>query len=306
MRQSTHNPFKVLLPKMAMDSPGVLTAILSCILLLQQLEDTSEATSVGTLAIIMLLRSYEEVYSEDFDKHRTHTYDAGQIVLTTCLQCAGHEAGSCPASDASASCLPEKSNIAYFLMRWYTYVNVIGALPSTKCREQYLRAYRSHGNHSAVDWWAGDIDLATHPQREIDYLLGFYMRMFPHLVDLAFLLDEAEAYLRNPGIDRFCLPQHIVVVALELKERLIRDNEAAEARRLLLDNTLRCTNKLFLCMGLLKLYQCVLLVPRGLPLVQGLVTQMAHILRDFIEPGSPVEICTICCNFCCGCDVEDA
>lgn len=264
MRQSTHNPFKVLLPKMAMDSPGVLTAILvfgakatqtlnnshdndaligqllgqSCSLLLQQLEDTSEATSVGTLATIMLLRSYEEVYSEDFDKHRTHTYDAGQIVLTTCLQCAGHEAGSCPASDASASRLPEKSNIAYFLMRWYTYVNVIGALPSTKGREQYLRAYRSHGNHSAVDWWAGDIDLATHPQREIDYLLGFYMRMFPHLVDLAFLLDEAEAYLRNPGIDRFCLPQHIVVVALELKERLIRDNEAAEARRLLLVETM--------------------------------------------------------------------
>lgn len=362
------NPFKVLLPQMAMEYSGVLTSILafaaramqtlnnshdndeligqllgrSCSELLKQLEDKSEATSDGTLATILLLLSYEVVHSENFDKHRTHTYGAGQIVLARRKKLLALNDTSISHSDSenSSSSLSskshEESNIAYFLMRWFAYVDVIGALSSTKGRDKYLRSYRGRGEYSPVDkvtCW--ELELIGDPSREIDYLLGFDVRLFPHFVNIVLLLDEVDIYLNEPSNDRLCLPQNLIAAALELKESLTKDHESAEEKRQVLvdeiietnikagsraalvhhqkindivtkDNILRCTNRLFYYLGLLNLYRRVLLIPRELSLVQDLVTKMVDILRNCIVPGSPAEICTIFCNFCCGCEVIES
>lgn len=358
------NPFKVLLPQMAMHYSGVLTTILafaakamqtlngtsgnleiidqllgrSCNELLRQLEDKSEATSDGTLATILLLSSYEVIHSQNFEKHRTHTYGAGQIVTArrNKLHISGHSPHS-DENDGSSSSISvsshEESNTAYFLMRWFAYVDVIGALSSTKGREKYLRTYRGKGEYRPVESIScEDEDFMDNLNREIDYLLGFDVRMFPHFVNISLLLDEVDLYMSDTQNDKFCLPQNIINAALELKEKFTEDHEAAEEKRQLLldemievnartgyvgkqkerlleimnkDNILRCTNKLFFYAGLINLYRRVLLLPRELFLVQNLVTKMAEILRLFIEPASPAEICTIFCNFSCGCEVLD-
>lgn len=362
------NPFKVLLPQMAMEYSGVLTSILafaaramqslnnshdneeligqllgrSCSELLKQLEDKSEATSDGTLATILLLLSYEVVHSEDFDKHRTHTYGAGQIVLARRRKLLALNDSSMSRSDSdnSSSSISskshEESNIAYFLMRWFAYVDVIGALSSTKGRDKYLRNYRGRGEYKPVDkvsCW--ELELIADPSKEIDYLLGFDVRLFPHFVNIVLLLDEVDIYLGEPSNDRMCLPQNIIAAALELKNSLTKDHESAEEKRQLLvdemietnfkaghraahmhnqkindivakDNILRCTNRLFYYLGLLNLYRRVLFIPRELSLIQDLVSKMVDILKTCIVPGSPAEICTIFCNFCCGCEVVDS
>lgn len=355
------NPFKVLLPQMAMQYSGVLTTILafaartmqtlngshnneiidqllgrSCSALLKQLEDQSEATSDGTLATILLLSSYEVVHSENFDKHRTHTYGASQIVAARKRKSEDSPSSNSDDDGSSSSVSAnshEESNIAFFLMRWFAYVDVIGALSSTKGREKYLRSYRDSNEYKPVDRVAWtEVDFTSDPRREIDYLLGFDARMFPHFVNIALLLDQVDLYMNDPDSNKDCLPQSIVIAALELKDKLTKDHETAEKMRQLIfdeiletnvragymvqhnqhindlmtkDNTLRCTNRLFFYAGLLNLYRRVLLLPRELSLVQDLVEKMTEILRRFIEPGSPAEICTIFCNFSCGCEVID-
>lgn len=354
------NPFRVLLPQMAMHYSGVLTTILafaartlqslndthsnvevierllgrSCNELLRQLEDKSEATSDGTLATILLLSSYEVVHSEDFEKHRTHAYGAGQIIVARKRKksdnppASDDSDGSCSSSTANSY---EESNIAYFLMRWYTYVDVIGALSATMGREKYLRAYRGSNEYRPLDSVCYfEIDYSTNQNREIDYLLGFDVRMFPHFVNIVLLIDEVDKYISDPMSDQSCLPQSVVAAALELKDKLTQDHETAEQKRqvhfdiilesnfrtgvssrhkqdlLSKDNILRCTNKLFFYAALLNLYRRVLLLPRGQTLVQSLVVKMVEILKKFIEPGSPAEICTIFCNFSCACEVIDS
>lgn len=356
------NPFKVLLPQMAMHYSGVLTTILafaartmqslngsnnneiidqllgrSCSALLKQLEDQSEATSDGTLATILLLSSYEVVHSENFEKHRTHTYGAGQIVAARKRKSEDTPTSNSDDDSTSSSVSAnshEESNIAFFLMRWFAYVDVIGALSSTKGREKYLRSYRDSNEYKPVERIAWtEMDFTSDPRREIDYLLGFDARMFPHFVNIALLLDQVDFYMSDPNNNKDCLPQSIIIAALELKDKLTKDHETAEKNRQLIfdeiletnvraglmvqknqhindlmtkDNTLRCTNRLFFYAGLLNLYRRVLLLPRDLSLVQELVEKMTEILRQFIEPGSPAEICTIFCNFSCGCEVIDS
>lgn len=356
------NPFKILLPQMAMQYSGVLTTILafaaramqslngsnnneiidqllgrSCSSLLEQLEDLSEATSDGTLATILLLSSYEVVHSENFEKHRTHTYGAGQIVAARRRKSEDPPSSSSEDDGSSSSVSAnshEESNIAFFLMRWFAYVDVIGALSSTKGREKYLRSYRDSNKYQPVERIAWtEIDFSSDPRREIDYLLGFDARLFPHFVNIALLLDQVDLYMSDPNSNKECLPQSIIIAALELKDKLTKDHETAEKNRQLIfdeiletnvragfmvqqnqhindlmtkDNILRCTNRLFFYAGLLNLYRRVLLLPRELFLVQDLVEKMTEILRRFIEPGSPAEICTIFCNFSCGCEVIDS
>lgn len=359
------NPFKVLLPQMGMHYPGVLTTILACAArardnleggtnhqgiidqllsrscneLLKQLQDKTESTSDGTLATILLLSCYEVVNSNDFEKHRTHTTGASQIISA---RNKGNVAASpfSDSSDSSTSSLAvathvrDESDVAFFLMRWFVYVDMLGALASTRGRENYLRSYRKAGRYSPIESVATlDTDSGmTDPKRDIDYLWGFDVRLLPHFINLALLVREVEGYLASPGVDPSCVPLYIVTEALELKLRFSQAYEAGEERRqasidkligskaksssspkssknikdlIHHDNILSATNKMFFDMGMLNLYRRVLLLPRLSPLVQELVKEMAYVLEVGIESGSPAEVCTMFCHFCAGCETLD-
>lgn len=362
------NPFKVLLPQIAMHYPGVLTTILafaararsfmegatrshqgiidqllarSCNELLRQLQDKEESTSDGTLASILLLSCYEVINSNDFEKHRTHTAGANEIVSARRIKqhpvsdspTFDDDSDSSELSDSSLSKLREESDIAFFLMRWYSYNDVLGALSSSRGRENYLRSYRRKGKYTpVVNMSTLDINSAYSGNRktDIDYLLGFDVRLLPHFVNIALLIDEVEL-LQEEGADLTKLPIEIITAALELKERFTKGYEDGEEKRqksidLLIesklkvkksssphstrkinelvqhDNILRATNKLFFDMGLLNIYRRVLLLPRQSPLVQDLVETMAEVLEYGVELGSSAEVCSIFCHFYAACE----
>ncbi|OBA19706.1 hypothetical protein METBIDRAFT_45507 [Metschnikowia bicuspidata var. bicuspidata NRRL YB-4993] len=347
------NPFKIILPQMAMHYPGLLTTILafaararddlegspgthlkiidqllgrSCDELLRQLRDHSEATSDGTFATSLLLSSFEVVHSNDFSKHRAHTTGASQIMAARARKFRRESRGSADDTDSpsseSSTTRRDESDIAYFLLRWFMYVDVLGALSSTQDRMKYLRAYRTHSVYTPIesiphlntDDWG----------RDIDFLLGFDPKLLPHFVNISLLIDEVEKYMATPGSDVTCLPIPITVAALELKEKFLKSYEAGEAKRLIVldemieqngrfaaarsrdlmtkDNILRSTNRLYYNAGLLNLYRRVLLLPRLSCLVQDLIAEITDIFELYIEPCSPAEICTIFCLFCAGCD----
>lgn len=370
------NPFKKLLPQMAMHYPGLLTTILafaarakagltnqhenheaivdhllkrSCMELIGMLKDKSKSTSDGTLATSLLLSCYEVCHCNDLENHRTHTLGAAQIFVERSKKAItfidsltmNDDIPDSESQGSYRSCLKEvkrsEDDVTFFLARWFSYVDVVGALSSTRNRHNYLRSFRKNQNHTPMDslpdLGSGNPDA----DRRIDFLLGFDEKLLPHMVEISFLIDEVEKYMQSEGVDPTCLPQRITAAALLLKDRFEKDCEAAEAKReskidhlLELEelvsapktsrgirkkdlvrlveenNILRSTNRLYSNMALLNLYRRVLLLPRESHLIQELIDEMTEILRVCIEPGSPGDICTIFPIFCAGCDTLDA
>lgn len=362
----TDNPFKVLVPQMAMHYPGVLTTVLafaarwrgvltndledatelvgqllnrSCNELLKQLQSKEEATSDGALLTALLLSCYEVVNSNDFDKHRTHTIGASQIVFArTALQESQDSSPTSEDSENSDRSLSvvyhrDESNTAFFLTRWFFYVDVLGALSATRGRDKYLRAYRNNPSYVPVasnnlsSNNVHDLDL----RNDIDFFMGFDSRIIPHLINIALLVREVEK-LDEESEDTSLLPVWIVTKAMELEHAFTLAHEAGEKRRQALternidttlkqdsrqekhkgidkllahDSTLQASNKLFYYMGLLNLYRRVLKIPRLSLIVQEIANDMADVLRYGIEPRSSAELCTIFCHFCAGCELLD-
>lgn len=361
------NPFKVLLPQMAMEYPSILTTLLafaasirslllgpdnvpteiveqllarSCNELLKLLKDKDEATSDGTLATVLLLSCYESFQSNDFDRHRTHALGARQIVMARkCfLSCGSPESDkSSSSSTSSKSSKGKESDIAFFLMRWFIYVDVMGALSATKNSHKYLTS--ENGHYQPIESVANLTDLDSSSievdrKSDIDHLLGFDIRVLPQLTDIALLIRKAESYIEQVD-DCSSLPITIITAALEVKESITSAYEIGEARRQakldsIIDykiqrkkesqktdsppnlsnimqqyDILRATNKIFCDMGLLNLYRRVLRVPRESPIIQDLAEGIGLILESTIESKSSAEICSIFCLFCAACETLD-
>lgn len=363
------NPFKVILPQMAMHYPGLLTTILafsakakqaldpngnnyqpvvdqllrrSCDELLRLLYDKNEATSDGTLAMILLLSGYETVSSNDFEKHRTHTIGASEIIYTRVSKSDEDSRDSDKSSNVALSTLAlsrpkDESDITFFLMRWFVYIDVLGALAATRGQDNYLRAYKKRGLYEPVESvLMSDLNSppSNDPKRDIDYLLGFDVRLLCHFINISLLIDEVNKYLSEPESRADTLPIYIVTAAIELRSKFMKAYEDGEDRRssridefiqlklkrkkpsspqtsrnvkelVQHDNILRATNKAYFDAGLLNLYRRVLLLPRSSSIVQDLASELGDILEFGIEQGSPAEICTIFCHFCAGCETLD-
>lgn len=367
------NPFKVLLPQMAMEYPAILTTILafaaksmssitrseapteivdqliarSCNMLLKMLKDKDEATSDGTLATVLLLSCYEVLSTNDFAKHRAHTLGARQIIKARRLKNKPTfiefetKLNDSPDSNSLSrdSIAGTEGDVTFFLMRWFVYVDVIGALSATTQSEYYLSQNdgnetnylpaESVNNLNSMDSALHNID----PKRDIDYVLGFDVKFLPHLSKTVMLIRRVNEYLDEENKD--VLPIDILTEALEVKSKLTKAYEEGEARRqeridkisnfdtietsprelskkhkrvsrlIQQDNVLRCTNKLFYNMGLLNLYRRVLQIPRSSLIVQELANEIGNILAGNIESGSSAEICSIFCLFCAGCETLD-
>lgn len=357
------NPFKVILPQMAMEYPAILTTLLafsasakllltglkdvpqiiidqllarSCNELLKLLKDKKEATSDATLATVLMLSSYEAFNSINFERSRAHTVGARQIVNARRLILPKADEVNSPDSDKSSESSGlvrgEESDIAYFLMRWFVYLDVIGALSATKNAHNYLttRNYIDEGSHSIEIPPENAEHLPIDPKRDIDHLLGFDVNFLPLFSDVVLLIRKTDSYVEKLGGSS--LPILIISKALELRDSIIRAYEFGEARRditmdIIKDNEddkkgpkrpptavknlihqhmiLRCTNKVFCDMALLNLYRRVLLIPRESIIIQKLAKGIAKIIEENIEPKSTAEICSIFCLFCAACEVLD-
>ncbi|KAK6459253.1 fungal-specific transcription factor domain-containing protein [Scheffersomyces xylosifermentans] len=365
------NPFKLLLPQMAMEYPSILTTLLafsasirstligsndtpeivtdqllsrSCNELLKLLKDSKSATADCTLATVLLLSCYEVFNSKDFEKHRAHTIGARQIIMARSSKKLRKQKQKEKLHRRSNNANEgTESDITFFLMRWFAYVDVIGSLSATKNSQNYL-ARDSGRPYAPIDGVTSLNDLDMHledtsnprdPKRDIDHLLGFDVKFLPQFSEITVLIRKTNAYLSTPGVDKQNIPLEIVTKALEVKEQLMRAYEEGERRRqkkldqiiddkiqqkrrqtnstsppnltslIEQDNILRTTNKIFCDCGILNLYRRVLRIPRESPLVQDLANGIGIMERDTIESRSPADICTIFCSFAAGCETLD-
>lgn len=350
------NPFKVILPRMAMDSPSILTTILafaatvrlqyvsafgdsravvdrllarSCTELLKLLQDKATATLDTTLATVLLMACLEVFGLGNYDRHRAHTLGARQIIIlrglrlptTTRGESQSEEVSDAPLTpDLVAMSLFEpsttsESDVAYFLMRWFAYVDVIGALSATKNLENYLC-------HKLENLYHDTAYVELEKSGRIDRLLGFDVVFLPLLADIALLIRANAA----GGFD--AIPVSVVTAALELQAKMTRAFALGERQRqarlerllgqrslsadglpavdvaviLERDTVLRSTNRIFFNMGLLNLLRRVLRTPRLLALVQELCEEIGDLLQRHIEPRLPAEVCLIFCTFCAACE----
>ncbi|EGV59968.1 hypothetical protein CANTEDRAFT_126673 [Yamadazyma tenuis ATCC 10573] len=365
------NPFKVLLPQMAMEYPAILTSILafaatsmasiagnkppteivdqlvarSCAMLLKMLKDKDEATSDGTLATVLLLSCYESLVGDNFEKHRAHALGARQIIMARRLPIAPKPVEESPtdspdsASSKDSTFVNSESDIAFFLMRWFVYIDVIGALSATRGAQYYLN--QPDGDHAITDSlnsvYPQNPDTETiDPKKDIDYMLGFDVKFLTHFTDIVMLIRKMNTYLEGSDQQKNNIPIDIVTRALEVKQEFSVTYANGEARRQYIidrmsdythregasegemsrkskrmknlirqDKILRSTNKLFFNMGLLNLYRRVLRIPRESKIIQQLTHDMGQELVSTIASSSSAEVCSIFCLFCAGCDTLD-
>lgn len=381
------NPFKVILPRMAMESQSILTTLLafsasvkeqyttssceqskviieqlltrSCSELLKLLQDKKQATSDAALATVLLLSCIEVSTGGDFDRHRAHTIGARQIILSRGLRLPTErlqlsstrdqdnqdkndfdkelkdsiDAPITPGlvisvSEASTS----ESDVTFFLMRWFAYVDVIGALSATKKSHNYLSYKQSEDLFNDPSSMEKILAKSGH----IDHLLGFDLDFLPLLADIALLIRKTNAYLSTSNSSPDMLPLSIISKAMEVKEYMTTAYAVGESKRqarvdrtvqkqqqqkeklegpncspanvsgiLEKDSVLRSVNKIFFNMGLLNLYRRVLMVDRKSFLVQDLCEEIGDTLQLNIEPKSPAEICSIFCTFCAACETTN-
>lgn len=338
------NPFKVLLPQMAMQIPSLLLILLTfaakarttlgenanyipkelidqllsraCNELLKCLKNKDEAKSDGTLATVLLFSAYEIFFAESMERHRAHTTGARQIIR------ARNKEELAESSHLNVGVVPSRNegDVSFFLMRWFLYVDVIGSLSTAKISSEPLY-YDSETPLKTFDSKVEESD--QDPKKDIDYLLGFDVNLFPKFAEISILIRKSENY--NSDL----IPVTLVTDALNLKENFTKAFEEGEARRqaeldlifkkkyatskdlnitnlIQQDKILRCTNKIFCDMGILNLYRRVLKIPRNSSLIQDLANGIGYILETTIPSLSSAEICTIFCLFCAGCETLDS
>lgn len=330
------NPFKVLLSQMAMVYPSVLTTLLafaakmrslligveylpvdvidlllarSCSELINLLENESTSTSDEALATALLLSCYEIFDSKDFSRHRIHTMGARQIVMARSLK----PLGKSPLTGSD-------KNVPFFLLRWFVYMDVIGALSATQKSEAYLPAQGDIEIYEPVSTLSNvSRSYQESSSFKIDPLMGFELKLLTSFAQITVLARKAEAFIsqfRSQTTDKIALPADLVSEALSLKDVL--HNLCLEENNLIIESQnesnsaeyqsmeiLKCTNTLFSITGIIHLYRRVLQVPRDSPLVQNLAYTIGKLGMDMVPPTSTTGTCCIFCFFTAACETLD-
>ncbi|KAI3405052.2 hypothetical protein KGF56_002137 [Candida oxycetoniae] len=322
------NPFKVLLPQMAMEYPSILTTLLafsakmrsqligsddvpdviidtllsrSCTELLKLLQDESKAASDEALTTALLLSCFETLNSKDLNKHRVHTIGARQMIKAR-----------------EANLLPKKSDkdVTFFLLRWFVYMDVIGALSASSNSDQYLLISGDAGSYEPVNSLTtlnvANQVVMNRSSHNIDLLMGFDLKLLSYFVKITLVARKTTAYLKQPGAAPKTIPQEIICEALEI-EKALQNGCSADIEFIEPGNSLKrkeaeilkCTNKIFCDCVTIHLYRRGLRVPRNSSLVQTLARNVGLLAKKNIPAKSTTETCCVFCFFTAGCETLD-
>ncbi|AOA63971.1 Hypothetical protein PAS_chr3_0871 [Komagataella phaffii GS115] len=347
------NPVEILLPRLAMGNSTVMAILISfaithkCYMtnteeprevvdqlmarilndLLTFLQHPETATSDLTLAVILLLSSYD-IFSSKQQKWRLHMKGAKQILLSRGViktlpnTESSDQQPSVNGVLASSSKMIKESNILAFIIRWFAYIDTLGSLcsplkPSPEEMNSHLQSIGNTntelGNHINYD----DPRLHSYidaPEgsniNSIDLFLGFDVKLLAISTELCVLIKRVNCILHSNQGKEVSLPISLITKAMDVEYRLwenyetsldkVDRNAGADSSHLAL-----ATNKLFYYAGLINLYRRVLLLPRQSSMVQKCCRMIRETLEKHVEPGSSAEICSIFCVFICGCEVID-
>jgi hypothetical protein len=252
--------------------------------------------SDNTLAAVIMMASLEIISSGTFEvpiSWQNHLTMARQMIVQR-----GGPRG-----------MGRQDRIAYFLSRWFAYLDVLGSLSGNKNDMPLGSSYWSSENASA------DEDF------EIDCLMGFTTRCVGSLARISELAKRCEPQRideqGNVRADWSPSPEIVKEAGMikhALKEGLLdrnirkgcnhRSNTASESEGAWDATEIYATNELFHWAGLIHLYRRVL----G---KQTMDTEVQHAVREIvgllykIRRGSTAEACLLFPMFAAGCDARD-
>jgi hypothetical protein len=275
----------------------------------QTLNDNPHEVSDNTLAAIIMMASLEIISPGTFEvpiSWKDHLTMARQMIIQR-----GGPRG-----------MSQRDHVAYFLSRWFAYLDVVGSLSGHKNDMPLGSFYWSSDNESA------DEDF------EIDCLMGFTTRCVGSLARISELSKRCEPHRidEEGNVREDWVPSHEIVeeairIRRALEEGLLDRNIRKGCRHSSCSSTssssapssnalsqsdgawdateIYATNELFHWAGLIHLYRRVLGKPALDPEVQYAVREIIELLYK-IRRGSSAEACLLFPMFAAGCDAQDA
>lgn len=262
----------------------------------QALIDDSNNISDNTLAAVIMMASLEIICSGTFEtpiSWQSHLTMARQMIIAR----------------GGPRDMSRQDHIAYFLSRWFAYLDVVGSLSGNK-NDMALGA----------DYWTNE-NADADEDFEIDCLLGFTTRCVGSLARISELAKLCEAQridedgnLRKDFAPSSDIVQEAVKIQYALEEGLLdrnirkgcdhRSSASSESEGAWDATEIYATNELFHWAGLIHLYRRVLGKAAMDTEVQHAVRQIVGLLYK-IRRGSTAEACLIFPMFAAGCDAQD-
>ncbi|CAN6606265.1 hypothetical protein TRVA0_003S01244 [Trichomonascus vanleenenianus] len=319
-----NNPFRTILPRMALSTPHLLTLLLAYgashraqvmgepepVEVLSQLmnrtfdglsrslEDHIESKSDSTLATAIMLSSYEIFASNVIDSWRTHLHGAREIVVARGLADNWHKETG-PHQLKLLSPEAESNEVSSFLLRAFAYIDVIGALSSSDANSVLLKS-----PYSASHLWS--IPITKRMSSKVDFLLGVDLDMilvFSKVSSLARKRLEVDQMHDSEGLEQVLDEAH------ELSQILLQSiptpPHANPASGQVHFTQLQTMNVCFCYAVLIHLYRRVLLLPSDSFEVQDAVRIITGLLDSIIPVGSSIEACMSFPIFTAGCEARD-
>ncbi|KAG5354513.1 hypothetical protein CJU89_6284 [Yarrowia sp. B02] len=358
-----NNPFMTILPRIALSTPHLLSLLLAYSAshrakVLKQdmpsemignllgrtfkglsvcLEDKKEAMSDSTLATAIMLCSFEILSETGASSWKTHLHGAREIVMgrgiirqkTQQMKEADDAKSSNPLALLNGSDVSE-TDVAFFLLRWVAYIDVLGALSSARATSVLDGQNQNISEMWSVSSWnrarqksmvSGQCADTLLPDDQIDFFLGFDVAMVPAFAKIADLARQRRVMgSRDPSREFLNEARSIEAVVKEChaggqrrRIRLLSDslhNDILASTSLMNPSqlqgnytTLCAVNSAFCFAALIHLYRRVLHLPQNSIPVLEAIEGLTLILERDIPPSSGAEMCLSFPIFSAGCEV---
>lgn len=298
---------------------SLLSRALSDLLILLKNRETS--TSDLTLTIVILFSSFL-AFNYRSNKWKVHMNGAKQIFLlrgynkpfNKLLNEFGNE-------DSLLSGEIKKTKLLYFLIRWYAYIDIFTNLSSpleptaeeigqsveltlSPCSESSLSSSSMTTTSSAskqevpqIDYEIRDAPTSDESYKNIDFLLGFDIRLLPLFKQLTALIKQVNVQLKQ----NIPLSSSTIESALNLQNKFnkLKNVKYGDSNSL---NEVIASNSCFLTSGLIQLYRRVLRIPRNSKIIQEMSSDILQTINTYINTKQPNSLGVISPLFFAGCE----
>lgn len=338
------NPFKVVLPRLAMINESILSILVAfgithkslmlgqreprevidqllsrCLKdLILLLEDKVNCKSDLTLALVLIIGSFD-MFSALQNNWKMHVLGAKQILLKRglknqfdkkAIELSTEQFNYIDRLPITVSSDPKsrvkEANVSQFLVGWFNYIDMLSTLatPLKPTRQTLKFDYREKAQHINFT----DFN-SSYNDGEIDMLLGFDVRFLQIASEMIPLIRETNRLLSTTGSNPDNIPRYVINQGLKIREE-INQVYKSSSEKYLYDpdesmDVLKATNELFSLALLIHLYRRVFLLPKDSVVIKNFCMKVVQILKDKIEVGSNLEICSSFVIFTAALEVND-